>query len=860
MKILNKLSKKNLLLNKKRSIGTLIGIILSVALICATVGLFISFRTALIESAIASRGNYHIALYNESEEKLKVLKNNRDVARIDILYDIGYSKFLDATEDRPYIHLYSYQDTKSFSNLAIQLVDGAYPKDKNELLISEELYLMNKDKYAIGNTITLNVGQRKTLDNYIMTKENPKTEEEVIADSFEMTFVITGIMERDYELDPYGDPGISALTVDLDNQEITNQDSIFYIRIQKPTDYEKTFSEILGKTFNSNSENATEEYSLNTELLRWQALRFDSRTTSMLYSVMIVVLAIIVGTSIFCIKNSFDISVTEKKKSYGMLASAGATKKQIRKSVVTESFMLGMIGIPLGILSGYLAVFILVGLVNSLIGDFINNEITFKFSVSLLPVVLSIILGFVTIYLSSISAAKKASRVSPIDLIRNREDVKINKKKLKTPFWVKKIFHVGGVIAYKNLKRSKKKYRTTVISLTVSIFVFISMNSFLYYTFKTSNTYYQDLDYNVMVNSSFDDAKKIEDVLKLSGTNDYTMLYQSNLATENGYLEINDLSKLTSYGKRILKEGLKNYGCYSDDVEIRNSEYCKEVTRMNIVAMNDKAFKDYAKKLGLSEEQVKNKGILNNNYKTITADGTRVEKGIYNYKENDMIKGTYNNKPLEFDVAFVTDIRPEGLEDFYSSDGFLIISEKDFHEIGFTPYILTINAKDPSEVVLNIENEIPEVSAVNIEENVQSEKSVALLTSVFLYGFLTVITLIGITNIFNTITSNLELRQKEFAMLKSIGMTKSEFNKMINLETLFYCCKSLLFGIVFGTIGSYLVYYAYAKKMDYGYYFPLSATVIAIISVFILVFIIMKYSMNKINKQNIIETIRKDNI
>ena len=255
MKILNKLSKKNLLLNKKRSIGTLIGIILSVALVCATVGLFISFRTALIESAIASRGNYHIALYNESEEKLKILKNNRDVARIDILYDIGYSKFADATEDRPYIHLYSYQDTKSFSNLAIKLVDGAYPKDKNELLISEELYLMNKDKYAIGNTITLNVGQRKTLDNYIMTKENPKTEEEVIADSFEMTFVITGIMERDYELDPYGDPGISVLTVDLDNQKITSQDSIFYIRIQKPTDYEKTFSEILGKTFNSNSEN-----------------------------------------------------------------------------------------------------------------------------------------------------------------------------------------------------------------------------------------------------------------------------------------------------------------------------------------------------------------------------------------------------------------------------------------------------------------------------------------------------------------------------------------------------------------------------------------------------------------------------
>ncbi len=860
MKILNKLSKKDLLLNKKRSIGTLIGIILSVALVCATIGLFISFRTALIESTIASRGNYHIALYNESEEKLKALKNNRDIAQIDILYDIGYSNFEDETEDRPYIHLYSYQDIKSFSNLAIKLVDGAYPKDKNELLISEELYLTNKDKYAIGNTITLDIGQRKTLDNYIMTKENPYVEEEIITNSQNVTFVITGIMARDYELDPYGDPGISALTVGYDNKKSENQDSTFYIRIQNPTDYERTFSEILGKTFNSNSKNQTEKYSLNTELLRWQALRFNSRTISMLCSVIFVVLTIIVGTSIFCIKNSFDISVTEKKRSYGMLASAGATKKQIKKSVVMEGFMLGIIGIPLGILFGYFAVFILVGLVNSLIGDYVNNEITFKFPVFLLPVILSIVLGFITIYLSSISAAKKASRISPIDLIRNEEDIKINKEKLKTPFWIKKIFHMGGTIAYKNLKRSKKKYRTTVISLTISIFVFVSINSFLYYTFKTSNTYYQDLDYNIIVTSSFENSKKIEDVLKLAGIDDYTMLYQSNLTSENAYLEINDLSKLTSYGKNILKEQLKNYGCYSDDIEIKNSQYCREITRMNIIAMNDAAFKEYAKKLGLSEKNIKNKGILNNNYKTVAADGTTMEKNIYNYKENDTIKGTYNNKPLEFDVAFVTDIRPDGLEDFYSSAGFLIISEKDFHAIGFTPYILTINTKNPSEVVLNIQNEIPEVNVTNIEESVQSQRAISLLTSVFLYGFITVITLIGITNIFNTITSNLELRQKEFAMLKSIGMTKNEFNKMINLETLFYSCKSLLFGIVFGMIGSYLVYYAYAKKMDYGYHFPLSATIIAIVSVFILVFIIMKYSINKINKQNIIETIRKDNI
>lgn len=856
MKVLNKLSLKNLLLNKKRSVGTLIGIALSVALICAVAGMFIGLQDALVQTTIQSQGNYHIELFNQTDDDIKVLENNRDIEEIEVLTDAGYSEFDMPTEERPYIHLYSYDDEKSFANLTVDLLDGDYPKNSNEILISEELYLLDKDKYNIGKEITLNYGERKTLDGYTMTKENPYNEDEVITNSTEETFTIVGIMDRDYGLDPHGDPGIGCLTVDLENS-INNNQSV-YIRIKNPASYEKTFSEILGTTFTNDSPTATEEYSINASLLRWQALKFDSSTTTMIYSIMSVLLVIIVGTSIFCIKNSFDISVMEKKKNYGMLASAGATKKQIKKNVITEGLMLGIIGIPVGIIVGYIAVFILTIIVNGVIGDFITRNVEMRCIISWLPILVSIILGVVTIYFSSIRAAKKASKVSPIDLIRSNNDVKVNKKKLKTPSIIKKVFGIGGVIAYKNLKRSKKKYRTTVISLAVSVFVFISMNTFMYYTFRVTSTYYDDLDYNVMITTSFENTPKMEDALKINGTDDYTMLYQSSL-TADGYLEIDDLSKLTDFGKDIMEEGLTEQGCYDERKDTYNLD-CNKKLQMNVIGMNEESFKNYIEELGLNYNNVKDKGVLVNNYEYINAEGVRIEKGIYNYKKNDTIKGTYNGSSLEIDVAEVTNERPSGLERFWAYGGYLIVSEEEYHDLTFTPYILTINADDPAQVTLDINNEIPELSAVNMEENAQAERSIYLLTSIFLYGFIAVITLIGVTNIFNTITSNLELRQKEFAMLKSVGMTRKEFNRMINLETIFYSIKALIYGVALGSIGSYLVYLATASKLDYGYHFPLTATIISIVAVFVLVYIIMRYSMSKINKQNIIETIRKDNI
>ena len=191
----------------------------------------------------------------------------------------------------------------------------------------------------------------------------------------------------------------------------------------------------------------------------------------------------------------------------------------------------------------------------------------------------------------------------------------------------------------------------------------------------------------------------------------------------------------------------------------------------------------------------------------------------------------------------------------------MIVNIDEYKELNFEPRAILVQSSNADKLVEELEKlNINGLQYVNFDEMAREERAMSLIVKIFLYGFITVITLIGVTNIFNTITSNMELRQKEFASLKSIGMTKKEFNRMINLETCFYSAKSLIYGIVLGLIGTFALYKAFSIKIEKGIYIPINPIIISIIAVFILVFIIMKYSMAKINKQNTIETIRNENI
>ena len=584
------------------------------------------------------------------------------------------------------------------------------------------------------------------------------------------------------------------------------------------------------------------KHEINSEILRWEVFAFSDSTVSMLYSVIGVVIFIIIFTSVFCIRNSFAISITEKIKMYGMLSSVGATRKQIKKNVIFEAMALGLIGIPLGILSGLFADFVLLKIVNVLLSDALvgyANGIVFK--VSIIPIIISIILGFITIYLSAISSAKKAAKVSPIEQLRNSDEIKIKNKKLKTPKIIEKVFKTGGVLAYKNLKRSKKKYRTTVISIAVSVFIFITMNAFITNMFDLTGQYYEDYDYNFIVESSKFTDEEINKIVKQESVESYHILYQPKRM-----YEIRDLSKIHEYGKELITE------------ELSGEKYCG----LYLVALDEASFKEYSKKIGVKFEDVKDTGILCDEYNEYDKETGAVElKRLYKYEKGDTIVGEYNKEELKIKVGDVSKIKPYGLERVFYDGGYLVVNKNEFKNIDFSDDVtITIQSNNTTELQTAIEEKDSSLTIVNLEDVAKEEKSMILVTNIFLYGFIAVITLIGVTNIFNTITSNMELRQKEFAMLKSIGMTKKEFNRMINLETLFYGTKSLLYGIILGLLGTLAMYKAFSVKIDAGMYIPIKPIIISVIFVFILIFIIMRYSISKINKQNTIETIRKENI
>ena len=582
----------------------------------------------------------------------------------------------------------------------------------------------------------------------------------------------------------------------------------------------------------------------------------------MLYLVGIVVVVIIIISSVFVIRNSFAISITERTRQYGMLSSIGATKKQIRKNVLFEGAILGLIGIPSGILLGILVNWILSIVLNSLIGKVID-DVTFIYSVPVTAIILSVILAVITIYFSCKASARRAAKLSPIDAIRSNEDIKIKGKKVKSPKIIKKLFGVGGDIAYKNLKRNRKKYRTTVISLVVSIAIFISITSLVQYSFTVSNQALTDYKYNLQVSISGSNIDKNE------AYNTYKKIAQDervNSYTITKHLYINMSTKDLKLSKDGVEYLTNLTSEYSEAIESgEDAEY-----DVVMLALGDDEYKRYISDLGLNYEDAKDKIIWIDDFERYlyNEDGSyrKYIGEIYDYNRGDEITFDVSGNGAEVvenvtaPIIAQTTQKPMGLETTSYTEGTMIVSDEFINRFDWIFGTLYVNADDASGLEKDINANYQNIFTINIQEEADRQNSLILIIAIFLYGFIIVISLIGVTNIFNTITSNMNLRSKEFANLKSIGMTKKEFNRMIRLESIFYGLKSIIIGLPLGILGSYLLYLAFREGILMEYTFPVMPTVVAVVVVFLLIGGIMKYSLNKINKQNIIETIRKDNI
>lgn len=863
-KILNNFTKRNLKLNIKRTIATCIGIILSTALICAVAGVLSSFQQTLIKHAKERDGDYHAMFFDVPKDEQKYILENRKIESSFMTQGVGYAKLEESkNEYKPYFYLMEF-DKEAMHSLGLILKEGKMPETSNEIVISAHIEENGGVKHKIGDKLTLDIGKRMA-EGYELGQSNPYNDpkdaelegylkEQLVSTGEVREFTIVGIIERpNSEIEGYSAPGYTVITK-MEKARDNLNIAVKYKNIKETYNITK---EIAKEPNNSIQGEYKYGFNINSELLRWSGVIRSEETMTMIYGLAGIVIGIIIVSSVFVIRNSFAISITEKMKQYGMLSSIGATKKQIKKNVLFEGMLLGVISIPIGILCGILATFILIKISTLLIGKSVfSYEVEFVFSMPIIVVIISIILGFVTIYLSSIFSARRASKISPIDAIRSNEDIKIKSKKIKSPKIIKKIFGIGGEIAYKNLKRNKSKYRTTVISLVVSTTVFISLSTFMNYVFDMSGIYYQEKSYNVSLSCpSAGDNKE--------NSKEQYQFFQE-IARENNLKEYSisrNIHLTTDLENKLTKE-------YKDTKQY-NEQYAETEIEIYFVSLSKKQYESYIKEIGGKYEDYKD-GIIYCEDTAIIYDENNTKIKPIELKVNDEINGkiVQTDKKVSLKIKKVTDKLPSMGGGTYTEFGTFIISDEMMDQIGdYNCYRMKVNAENPKEFCENVKQKADDagktIYTTNYQEEIEQNKKMVLLISIFLYGFITVISLIGVTNIFNTITTNMNLRSKEFAMLKSVGMTKKEFNKMIRLESIFYGVKSLIIGISLGLGISYWIYkVAIGAEATSGlkYVFPTIPVIISIVFIAVIVGIIMRYSLSKINKHNIIETIRNDNI
>lgn len=934
MNLMKTLTLKNLKLNRKRTIVTIVGIILATALLSALVTLVSSFQYSMIEYQKQKDGDFHVKFSGVKMSELSEFKNNRNIESTFETMEMGFAKLNGCkNEDKPYAYVMA-TDEAGFEKGCFNLIEGRMAKNEDEIVIPRHLKTNGRIDIKVGDEITLDIGKRYDSSTESVISENCayEHEAETLTDTVTKRYKVVGIMERPgYGMEDYSAAGYTFVTYSdelaaIDNgtkSEASEADTMLtvYSRYTQKAlrNKDAVTADIIGvdeklfeKSNNSSVEMSAEESDrflkemenakydiyMNGFLISYECVFPIDGSFKALFTVAAVVALIIILTSVYCIKNSFNISITEKIRQYGMLASVGATRRQIKSSVKTEAAMLGVVGIPVGTMSGILASFILVKVVNALSAGWLNFALSFH--TSLPALILAVILSIATIYFSATGSARRAAKVTPLEAIRNTKEIKIKSSKLKTPAIIGRIWGIGGVISYKNIKRNNKKYRTTVTSIVICSVTFIVISYFMSMAFSRVGMSYASTDYNIGINMS---CKKDLDIEKLSkllsgieGAEDYLV--------GAGYDF--DVSK---------PEYTKEYGEYCRQV-YDNSE---DVSQMFLITvLDDKSYDKYASDAGIKNAAagaiLVNKGTFDV-YNENSLKYVKKEMELYKYKAGDIIECGYNvyddassddnaaegdtesstgdnsgyvdeetinngvRKTLDVTIAGVTDKVPIGYKS-YSYATLLFMNQKDFESlwadgksnelkqryVSYSAYVVAENADEYQDTFEKETEENPEYSQIsfyvsNLDKQMRDEKSLFTLLGVFAYGLIVVIALIGITNIINTLSTGMELRSREFATLRSIGMTDKQFAGMVRLESVFISVKALVIGVPLGILISYLLC-VIMNRMDSAIIYepPYKAIILCIVVVIMLIYAIMKLSMTKLRHNNIIDTIKNENL
>lgn len=867
MNVIHRFTIQSLRKNRKWTVITIIGLIISTAMLTAVSTFTVSIMSLLKEETIDDTGNWHASITGVSLQQAESVEKSNLVDEVTLRRDVGYAVLQNSKNSgKPYLFIRQLNQT-GMKNFRLVLTSGRLPENENELVLPEHLEANGGISYAVGDTLTLAVGNRFSPDGeklwqssafYAPDDSETGEEGEEFVPEFTKAYTVVGIVARPGFENSWA-PGYTAISY-IDTSTLTDTetaDALFLMRHLNKGIYQNVvgLAESIGKS--------AEDVAYNSELLRYNMIVEDDNMQYVIYGFVGVIMLIIIIASISLIYNAFAISVSERTRQLGILASVGATRRQKKSNVYFEGLIIGLIGIPLGILAGVAGIGITLQAIQPLIGSFTNLSTGgLKLVVSPMALIISVVLAGVTVFISALVPAVRASKIMPIDAIRQSQEIKLNSKKVRTSKLTRKLFGFEAEIALKNLKRSRKKYRITVLSLVISLVLFLTVS--YYAELSQSATVLMTDGYNFDIGVSYSEADANEtDVVneKITALKGVTKLTSIQEIVGNVTLDTGDVSPQTA--TMLSAEG--------ETVSIGTQLLCLDKT----------AFDNYLSELGLNPAEYKNpdkpkviainvaKGIVDSKY----ASGSIMTAGSAGVKLSYPAESEgADSVSIDLTLGLLTDQRPMGVLIQPFSNLVLLTGEEVFSAVtsklpdsewSKNQYTY-INCEDAEKIegeIRTITESLSKGSAnlYNIVSETKSEQDMMLFVGVFIYGFIILISLICIANIANTTSTNMSLRRKEFAMLRSVGMTPKSFNRMIRFESIFYGLKSLGYGLPISAGIGFSLYMMQRDVFDFGFIIPWKSYLSAVVLIFLIVAITMFYAIGKIKKENIIDALKMEN-
>ncbi|MBR2045308.1 MAG: ABC transporter permease, partial [Agathobacter sp.] len=744
--------------------------------------------------------------------------------------------------------------------------------------------------YKVGDEVILEMGNRVS-EGYVLGQYNPymnASEGEPVEGSEEAppsagetlevletrTFTVVGFYERP-SFENYTAPGYTAITV-MDKVRPEGSLYNFYFKLDTPSAAYDWFSGI-GVAVGCSSE-------MNDDVLRCLGVSNLSAFNVILYGLAAIVCGLIMFGSVALIYNAFSISVSERTKQFGLLSSIGATKKQIRKMVIFEAMLVGVIGIPFGILAGIFGMGVTFHFIGNAFNELTNYVIPFTLCIHPGSIVAACVITLSTVLISAWIPSKRATMVTAVEAIRQSNDVKLSrreKKKIGETSWGEKViyrfFGLPGMIADKYYKRSKRKYRTTIVSLFMSIVLFISASAFTSYLTDSVERGFAGNGYDIMYHYDPTAYMTEEDVLsqdfseQLSHEELSEILKDADSVTDVAYSS-NKVGHVDIDNKYLSESFVKYMHEKNEELGYSDPEGYTNVY-VSAVFVEDSVYEAFLednkleKHIFANPEKPLGVAIDGNTFFDYSL-GKYVTTNVLKEDEAEVVLG-YEEDKATLKIGAIVEDAPFFVNNIYElpivypySLREAVLQELNEETFWCDYYIVSENHRESYKDLKNVlvEQGLSKSYLYDYAEGVEENRTLILIINVFSYGFIALISLIAAANVFNTISTNISLRRREFAMLKSAGMSDKEMNRMMNFECLLYGSRALLYGLPVSMLITWFIYRIISEGFTTGFYLPWGAIGIAIFSVFLVVFATMMYSMEKIKQDNPMDALKNENL